>query len=202
MKTHALLLAAGQSKRFKGIKQLAQISGQSMIKYCMGNYMLNKRLLPELECLTVVLGANADIIHKELQEQLGNNINTFQVSDWQEGMGSSISAAIAQLDADVSHVLIGLADQIAVKVENIRLLLNESTHHPDKIITAYYEQKMAVPAIFPRRYFAQLIALSGDVGARKLLLAHKEQAIQVVMPEAAIDIDNKDDLRKWLKTSK
>ena len=195
MKTHALLLAAGQSKRFVGIKQLAQISGQSMINFCLNNYKLNKQLLPELDQLTVVLGANADVI----QKQLASNINTFKVSDWQQGMGRSISVAISQLDADVSHVLIGLADQVAVTSEKFRLLLNKSINQPDKIITAYYQQKMAVPVIFPHQYFTQLMALSGDVGAKKILLAHIDQTIKIAMPEAAIDIDSKDDLNKWLK---
>ncbi|MFT4940514.1 MAG: molybdenum cofactor cytidylyltransferase [Paraglaciecola sp.] len=197
MKIQALLLAAGQSKRFNGVKQLAQISGQSMLNLSLSNYMLDKHLLPELDGLTVVLGANADII----QQQLASNIDTFRVMDWQQGMGRSISAATTQLDENVTHVLIGLADQIAVKAESFRLLLNESKNQPDKIITAYYAQKSAVPAIFPRQYFAQLMALSGDTGAKKLLLAHREQSIQIAMPEAAIDIDSKDDLTKWLKNS-
>ena len=197
MKTHAFLLAAGQSKRFVGIKQLAQISGQSMINFCLNNYMLNRGLLPELDQLTVVLGANADVI----QKQLASKINTLKVSDWQQGMGRSISVAISQLDADVSHVLIGLADQVAVTSEKFRLLLNKSINQPDKIITAFYQQKIAVPVIFPRQYFTQLMALSGDVGAKKILLAHIDQTIKIAMPEAAIDIDSKDDLKKWLKNS-
>ena len=201
MKTQALLLAAGESKRFSGVKQLATISGQSMINYCLNKYLVNKQLLTDLEGLTVVLGANAEAIQKQLNIHLASNINTYQVKDWQKGMGCSISAAIAQLDADVTHVMISLADQIAIKTENFRLLLDASKAQPDKIICAYYANKRAVPAIFPRQYFAALMTLSGDTGAKNLLQAHREQVILIAMPEAAIDIDSKEDLSKWLVSS-
>lgn len=201
MKTQALLLAAGDSKRFNGVKQLANISGQSMLNSCIENYVVNKQLIPELDRMTVVLGAHSVVIQKHLKQQLACNINTFEAKEWQQGMGQSISAAIAQLDDDVTHVLIGLGDQIAIKTENIRLLLKASKEQPDNIVSAYYANKIGVPAIFPRKYFAQLMMLSGDTGARKLLLANQEQVIPIAMPEAAIDIDSKEDLNQWLQHS-
>jgi molybdenum cofactor cytidylyltransferase len=201
MKIQALLLAAGESKRFNGVKQLAQISGQAMLNMCIKNYLANNELIPELDSLTVVLGANAENIREHLNKPFSRNINIFEVKEWQEGMGRSISAAIAQVDADVTHVMIGLGDQIAITTKNFRLLLKASEEQPDKIISAFYANKSAVPAIFPRPYFTQLMMLSGDTGARKLLLANQEQVIPIAMPEAAIDIDSKEELNQWLNYS-
>ena len=59
-----------------------------------------------------------------------------------------------------------------------------------------------MPAIFPCRLFAELATLRGVRGAKPLLLRETSPATRLAMPEAAIDIDHPDDLRRWLAGEK
>jgi molybdenum cofactor cytidylyltransferase len=194
MNTQVVLLAAGQSSRFKGIKQLASVEGKALINATLYNYLTEGELIYGINKLNVVLGANAE----KIRPILPSNVEISTAVDWQQGMGSSISFAISQLTTDVSHIMIALADQIALKTQDIRLLLNKSADVPDKIVAAYYYDDVGAPAIFPRQYFAELENLVGDKGAKVVLQRHRDNLVQVSIPSAAVDIDTVDDLDSWL----
>ena len=191
MKTELLLLAAGQSKRFSGVKQLADIQGQPMICHCLSAYFQGKNWLEGLDNGVVVLGANAGLIQKVLL----NQIQVYLANSWQQGMGHSLAESMPSLSNETSHVFIGLADQVAITPLHIRQLLETSAKYPERIIAAEYAGRVGVPAIFPHQYFTQLAKLTGDKGAKALLEHSADQVIKVPLPEAAFDIDTVDDLK-------
>ena len=65
----------------------------------------------------------------------------------------------------------------------------------DRAICAFYAGQVGVPALFPRSLFSRLITLDGDSGARAMLHSVTDK-ITVPMPEAALDIDTVEDLKK------
>ncbi|WP_299074437.1 nucleotidyltransferase family protein [uncultured Paraglaciecola sp.] len=189
-KTELLLLAAGQSARFAGIKQLAEINGQPMICHCLSKFRQGNEWMVGLANGHVVLGANIEVIIKVLPK----TISTFFAQSWQQGIGHSLAESIQVLSAQTTHVLVGLADQINITQSQIEQLLATSKQNPQLIIAAKYNQSLGVPAIFPRTYFSQLASLEGDRGARLLLRKYPQQTISICMPEAAFDIDTRHDL--------
>ncbi|UAA40537.1 nucleotidyltransferase family protein [Paraneptunicella aestuarii] len=194
----ALVLAAGESRRFGSPKQIADVHQQPML-----NRMITA--LVESQCfqrddIYIALGANKE----NVRAVLSNEIQTIDVSDWHLGMGTSISESLSYLATlDVSHVMIVLADQVALTSNHIDELVQFSRLNNDKIVSAEYNNTLGVPAVFPRWSFPALQALSGERGAKVILQEQKQQnkALAFAMPEAAIDIDTQAQLADWVATN-
>lgn len=185
-----MLLAAGQSKRFKGIKQLADVHGQPMICHCLSQYRKNNHWIDGITNGTVMLGANADLIAKVLP----CNIDNYVATSWHLGMGHTLAEGIQKVSGDATHVLIALADQVLLTQQHIQQLLNATRRYPEHIIASQYAKKAGAPSIFPKHYFNELIGLTGDNGAKGLLGKYSQQIIRIAMPEAAFDVDTPQDL--------
>ena len=190
----AVILAAGKSQRFGGIKQLASINGRNMLQHCISQYFSADTLLPDIAKLSVVLGANESLITPNVVA----DVTLFVAPNWQSGMGASLADFVKQLPLSCSHLLVGLADQVALTQQDFTHLLHHANQHPDAIVCAQYGDIQGVPAIFPRRYFAELSCLAGDKGARMLIKKHLNSVSVVEMPNAAYDVDTPQDLHKVL----
>jgi len=183
---HAILLAAGASRRFGSPKQLVRVDGQSL---------LQRALAAATELLgasvTVVLGAHAAQIAETLPPgSAGTLINR----NWQEGIASSIRLGVQRLPGAVDGVLIVLADQPLVGTETLKRLITAWRRQPRQIIASHYGSVTGVPAIFPRWCFGDLTALRGDQGARIVIRRHADHVVRLPQPEAAVDIDYPEDL--------
>jgi molybdenum cofactor cytidylyltransferase len=193
MSISALILAAGESRRFEGIKQLADINGKTLLNRVVDAYA-------QAGCSTiyVALGANAE----EIVRTLPSYAEVVNVTDWQQGMGHSLSTALSsmkksELFTDTDKLMVGVADQVSIKTENLKQLIDMALSYPSKIVTASYNQIQGVPAIFGSNDFDGLCELDGDIGARAYIKRNMKRVIAVEMPSAAFDIDTKDDLYNW-----
>jgi molybdenum cofactor cytidylyltransferase len=183
-----VVLAAGGSSRFGEAKQLADVEGQSLLTHAL------TQLPGKTEDIYVVLGAR----HQAISDALGQQYNILLNEDWQQGLSSSIRLATQILAANYSHLLFTLGDQLALRQAHFERLLEQSKSQPKHIVAAHYEQRNAVPAIFPASYYALLQSLQGDRGARLLLQQEKDRLISVDIPQARWDIDTQEDLQLWL----
>jgi molybdenum cofactor cytidylyltransferase len=182
-----LLLAAGESARFGGCKQLAQIDGVPMLQRSL------KTLQPLFaERLYCVLGARSE----QLLPLANSYAEVIEHPDWARGMGSSIAAGMHALQAagEYDGVLIALADQIGLATQDYARLLQALDG--ERIVAAEYAGRHAVPAIFPRSLFTELATLDGDSGGRNLLRQHAGSLIGVPMPAAQWDVDTPSDLQR------
>jgi molybdenum cofactor cytidylyltransferase len=193
LKIELILLAAGKSKRFGGIKQLTDINGQPMICHCLSQFRQSGQWIDGITNGYVVLGSNAELI----AQVLPTTINKHVASYWQQGMGQTLAESMQIIASDTTHVLIALADQVAINQPIIMSMLEESVSHPAHIVAAEYAGRVGAPAIFPRQYFSQLSQLTGDIGAKALLQEYPKQTISLVIPEAAFDIDIPEDLKSF-----
>lgn len=136
--------------------------------------------------VTVVLGYRYDLL-KSLVQDVNSAVNP----EWEKGIGNSIACGVAALPSHVSAVLIFLGDQVALNVTDLmRLQMRYESATDNKatdIVCAKYDGSFGVPAIFPRRYFSQLIALDSDQGAKQIL--YKNPVISLPIENAALDID-------------
>ncbi len=183
---HALVLAAGASTRFGSPKQLVRLQGRPLLHRAVAN-------AAEIagQAVLVVLGAHA----AELAPLLRHSTASVVVNrDWSEGIASSIRAGIAHLPPSCDGVLLMLADQAAVTVEDLRRLAGVWRRQPEYIAASRYEATVGVPAIFPRSDFRELAALRGDRGARDLLRRAADRVVAIELANAGIDIDTPEDL--------
>lgn len=191
MKVLGGLLAAGSSKRFGGVKQLALLGKTTLIDKALSNYQIVFG-----DNVLVALGANFELLHSAI----GDKVNTVYVDNWEKGIGHSISALIKSVEStDATHVYLGLADQVAIGPQEIKLLLDAANSDSENIICSYYNNIDGVPAVFPKKYFEELVRLERDVGAKSLFKRHADKVARVEMPNAAIDIDTQEALQSWVK---
>jgi molybdenum cofactor cytidylyltransferase len=193
VKTELILLAAGQSKRFGGIKQLVDIQGKPMVCHCLFQYRQGKNWLEGLADGHIALGANAHLI----KAFLPTAINIQVAQSWESGMGHTLAESMQFLDVNTTHVLVGLADQALITQQMIKELLARSSQYPKNIIAAKFAGNLGAPAIFPSQYFLELRQLSGDKGARVIVQQNLQHVISIDMPEAGLDIDTQDDLKSY-----
>jgi len=183
---HALILAAGASRRFGSPKQLARIDGRPML-----HAVLSRAVEVAGHSVTVVLGAHA----AELAPLLSHSPASIAINrEWELGQSSSIRAGLARMPGSADAVLILLVDQPSVTTEDLRRLVGAWRRQPDYIAAAQYGATVGAPAIFPQWCFRELGELRGDRGASSLLLRHADRVVRVPMTSAAVDVDTPEDL--------
>lgn len=184
---HAILLAAGGSSRLGRAKQLLEFNGQSLVRRAARQLM---RLTPEV---IVVTGARS--------EQVANELDSLAVElcfneHWREGVGTSIALAVRCLAPETRAVMVMLCDQYLLDADDLTRLVDAWRARPERITVARWADAMGPPVIFPKPCFNDLARLSGDRGARRLLVEQRGRINFVDMPHAAFDVDNAQDLAR------
>jgi len=182
----ALILAAGESARFGGRKQLALIDSKPMIRHAIDTLNTTKTIET-----FVVLGAFAD----EIAPAIGPDAHIIRNENWATGMGSSIACAMSAIadNGRYDGVLIALCDQVKLTVgDYTKLIAGFDQQH---ILATRHKNGLGVPAIFPSHMFKTLQTLSGASGAREMLNGSNHDVIGIDLPNAALDIDTLDDLK-------
>jgi molybdenum cofactor cytidylyltransferase len=141
--------------------------------------------------VTVVLGARSTRLAPLLQSAA---VSVVVNAEYEEGIASSIRTGIAHAPSGTGAVMILLAEQFAVTVEELRRLVTRWEQQPDRIVAVRYGTATGAPAIFPSGLFPELAALRGDRGARSLPRRHLERVVGALMPSAALDVDTPADL--------
>jgi CTP:molybdopterin cytidylyltransferase MocA len=182
----AMVLAAGGSRRLAYPKQLIEVEGQSLIRRCvdMANVPCGKQVI-------VVLGAAQQAIEPMLT---GADAKTVFNPDWRTGLSTSLRAGVRALPTAASGVLLVLVDQALLQSDSLTRLATAWRQQPGRIVTARYGGSLGPPAIFPKRFFPDLLKLRGDRGAKQFLRVHAKALIDVAMPEAEFDLDTEADL--------
>lgn len=183
---HVLVLAAGASKRLGQPKQLVRLGGRPVL-----HVVVSHAVALAGHAVTVVLGAHA----RELTRLLAHSPVSVVVNrQWEEGMASSIRTGVAALPPSCDAVLVLLGDQVALTADDLRRLVSAWRGEEGTIAASVYEQRIGVPAIFPRFCFPELAELRGEQGARCVLERNSYRLSRVPMPNAAVDLDTPADL--------
>lgn len=115
----------------------------------------------------------------------------------EQGMGASLAFAIADIvahESDADSVLIALADMPYIQVGTIQKVAGALQAGAD-IVQPVFQRQAGHPVGFSKRYFPALMALSGDKGARQLLLKFPVTQLEVQDPGIVQDIDYAADLQ-------
>ncbi|MDB6147264.1 MAG: hypothetical protein JWO45_928, partial [Spartobacteria bacterium] len=67
------------------------------------------------------------------------------------------------------------------------------------LVAACYSGRIGTPALFSRRYFADLLQIEGQGGAKSLLERHASGVLPIDFPEAACDLDTPEDVAEFTK---
>lgn len=176
----AVVLAAGMSSRMGGRnKLLREIGGMPMIRRS-----VEAVLASSAGPATVVTGRDEAEIRAALS---GLNVSFVHNPDFAAGMAGSLKAGIAAVPGDADGVVVALGDMPFV-----------TAHHIDRLIAAYDEDegrticvpthdgKWGNPVLWSRRYFPEMLAITGDKGARELLHTYADKLCEVPMEDEGI----------------
>ena len=180
-----VLLAAGASNRFGRPKQLIQFEGHSLLRYLAG-----VALASNAASVYIVLGAYADFLKHQLH---GLKVQTVVNSDWNVGISSSVRRGVQEISRSMKAALIILCDQPYITSQLLNRMMETFEKTRKLIVACEYENSLGVPALFDRKLFSELENLSGDRGAKQVILRHRNEVTSVPFPEGSIDIDTPKD---------
>lgn len=185
-----ILLAAGTSSRFPGTKQLARIGGKTLLERALDSVPASR-----VKETVVVVGHDAASVSKAAGTRRG--VTVVLNPDYREGMATSIRRGISAVAPGSNAVMIVLADQPFITRQFLRGMLDTFEAQGSKgIVAAARGGVVAPPAIFSRRYFAELSGLRGDQGAKSVIEKHMGSAslVRARSPQRLADVDTQDDL--------
>ena len=196
MSIGAVVLAAGGSSRFGQPKQLAIFQGEPLVRRIV-------TAAKDAGCapVVVVVGAGAAQITPVLA---GHSVSIIEHPNWSNGLGSSIAVGVkhaAIIAADLEAVILLTCDQPFVNATTLRQLIQLHLENGTTIVASAYAETLGIPALFGRSCFADLLQLRGDMGAKGVILARRNDVTPFDFPAAAIDIDTAADYEKLSQTS-
>jgi molybdenum cofactor cytidylyltransferase len=109
------------------------------------------------------------------------------------GMGDSIAAGVSAR-ADSPGWLLLPADMPRVKPSTMVAVAQALQGHP--VAFAQHQGRRGHPVAFSPELLSELIALTGDEGARRLVARYPSHAVEVDDPGVLIDIDTSEDLQE------
>jgi CTP:molybdopterin cytidylyltransferase MocA len=182
MSVAGALLAAGGSRRLGRPKALVESRGLTLVRRAA------LELAAVCSPLLVVAPPKAGAIALEL-EGLGARLVVNRLPA--RGMGSSIATAaraLATIAPEAQALLVALVDQPLVDRALLARLI-DAAGRDGWAACDYGDGVIGPPALFPRAAFAAVAALSGDRGARELLLAARDRLALVPFPGGVVDVD-------------
>ncbi len=188
-----LILAAGAASRMGKVKQLLPWENTTLL-----GHAIDQGLGSKVTQTNVVLGANSKQI---LASEDFSNVDVFINPAWENGLGSSIAYGMQQLlkNSEPNAVIITLADQPLVSTEYINQLIDKHYESQKGIMATAYNSNPGVPALFAKKYFDFLFNLTGDSGAKKLMLQNKDDLCTLDGSKIIQDLDTREDYLTALK---
>ncbi len=181
----SIILAAGNSSRLGQAKQLVRRGNQSMIQY-----IYEQCVSANLGPTYILTGAYHEEISKELPKA-----SILHYSDWEDGMGSTISFAMNQIQLNsLDGVVIVLSDQIFLTSSILLNLVQEAYSSKSSIVNCEYQNGMGPPTYFDKSLFRDLTFLEGADGAKSIVSKHMNHRSFIQFPKGYIDIDTQEDL--------
>jgi molybdenum cofactor cytidylyltransferase len=179
----AVILAAGRSTRMGGPnKLLAEIGGRPLVRIA-----AEEALASHARPVIVVTGHQREKVEAVLE---GLDVRHVHNPDFAEGLSTSVKTGLGAVPEDVDGAIVCLGDMPQVRAPLI-----------DKLVAAFDPERGALavvptidgrrgnPVVWSRRFFPELMALEGDVGARNVIGRYPEAVLEVPLTDMAAFID-------------
>jgi molybdenum cofactor cytidylyltransferase len=168
---------------------VADRKGKPMIARVVDN-VLSSNARPIL----VVVGHQAEQIEQALG---GRPVRYVHAADYAEGLSASLKAGIAAVSPECAAALVCLGDMPLVTGRMIDRLL--SAYDPDQgrlIVLPTFHGKQGNPMLWDRRFFPEILDITGDSGARFLVGKHTKFVAEIEMADDAVlrDFDTTESL--------
>jgi molybdenum cofactor cytidylyltransferase len=141
----------------------------------------------------LVLGSSAENILQRIPDE---EIEIVTNENWQEGIASSIRMGLQKaLDNHplLEGVIFVVCDQPFVTADLLNELIRQHKKTNASIVASAYAGTLGTPAFFQKQMFHQVLQLTGDSGARRIIQQNMADVISVAFDNGSIDIDTDED---------
>ena len=186
-----IVLAAGRSTRMGGPnKLLAELEGKKLVRIATEQARASKA-----SDVIVVTGHQGDLVEQALA---GLDVKFVRNPDFASGLATSVKAGIAAVPSEADGAVICLGDMPQIDAGLIDRLIDAFA--PDRghlIVVPVAEGRRGNPVLWSRRFFPDLMAIEGDIGARHLIGRYSEAVVEVPVTGngALVDVDTPEALR-------
>lgn len=180
----ALILAAGRSTRMGAVnKLLTEVGGEAMVAQAVRSARAS-----QAESVLLVTGHEAEAVAARV-EGLGVD-QVLHNPDYASGLSSSLHRGLAALPPDCDGVVVCLGDMPLVGPGVIdRLIAAYAPLEGRSICLPTWQGKRGNPVLLGRQFFAEVQAITGDVGAKALIAQYPDAVSEVPMPDDSVLID-------------
>ena len=198
----AVVMAAGEGRRFGGPKQLLEVDGVPLV--CRVAAVARAA---GVEYVAVVTGAHAEAVTAAVEAWAaglddGDFVEVVHNADWASGMRGSlrvgVRAVVARANPDGCFVL--LADQPAVDGALLRGFADRLTAGAADAVALAYPSGPGVPALFSRKLYPRLLGEAEGYlaeGAKAVLRDAAVRTVRVEAPAQRFDVDTPADWETW-----
>ncbi len=183
----SIILAAGRARRFGtgpgDSKVLAQLESKALVRH-VAEAALNSKAKP----VFVVTGQAADQVEAVLEDL---DVRFVRNPDPDAGLSQSLAAGLRALPADISGVVVLLADMPFVGAGLIDQLVAAFVSAPKELqaVVPVHAAMRGNPVLLGRTIFARALSIEGDRGARSLLDAPGVDVLEHPVDDEAVSID-------------
>jgi molybdenum cofactor cytidylyltransferase len=176
-----MVLAAGAATRFGGMKQLALFEGRPLLEHS-----VRAMTAAPVGRVVVVLGAAAEDVIAGVDLYGAEPV---VCARWDEGQSASLACGLAEL-ADCEAVVVTLGDQPRMSPDAIRRVIAARGNRA-AAVRATYGGEPGHPVLLERELFERLRNVSGDHGARNLLLSVRTRDVPCDDLGGGADVDTR-----------
>ena len=193
----AIVLAAGRSSRMRADGQslnklLQLLAGRPMVRH-----VVEAALKSAVSDVVVVTGNDGPRVIEALQDL---PVVFSENQDYSKGLSTSLISGLNNLPADCDGALILLGDMPGVDSALLDRLIAAFDPAEDRaIIVPVHAGKRGNPVLWARRFFPEMLELSGDAGARALFGPYSSLICEVEAGSDAplVDIDTEEALMAY-----
>jgi molybdenum cofactor cytidylyltransferase len=185
-----VLLAAGRSTRFGRDKLLARMRDGDLTGEPLGAVAL-RHLRAAVPDVVAVVRPDDDALAAELG---ANGAHIVRCPNADEGMGASLACGVRACGNAIGWV-VALADMPWVRSQTIARVVS-ALGHGAPIAAPFYQGRRGHPVGFSRDYFETLAALTGDQGAKAIVVANADELVRIDTDDEGVlrDVDTVQDL--------
>lgn len=178
----AIVLAAGFGKRFGGKKLVSRYADRLLI-----DHALAAAKAAPVRSVTVVVGADPQVEAVALEA----GAKVVLAADYALGLSASLKAGIASLPEDCEGAFVFLGDMPRIPHEVLPKLA-EALREGAVAAQPVHQGQRGHPALIGRALFPQIMALSGDAGAGKLLAGLGDRVALIEADDGVLfDVDTR-----------
>ncbi len=188
-----LILAAGRSSRMQGTDKLMQpVQGAPLIR---------TMALRALHCDVPVYATVPDLNHPRAHALRDLSVHVVGVPAAVKGMGHSIAGGIHALGDGCDAVMIVPCDMPELDQHDFQTMLDHYHHSGDNTVLRGSSESGVPghPVVFQATHFDALQKLSGDSGAKQVLLECAASVSLIALPKehALTDLDTQSEWIDW-----